>query len=537
MSDDDIIIESFDEFEKKFGARRERENRERGLNALNALNTQPSYPNPLGEDAFWGLAGRMVRTIDPHTEADPAAVLIQFLVAVGNALGRGPHMRVGRSRHGVNLYAVIAGPTGKGRKGMGMDDVRAVCVPAADDWAARITSGLSSGEGLIHAIRDTVTVKGKVEDQGVVDKRLLVVEGEFARTLRVAAREGNILSTTLRDAWDSITLRNMTKTNPATATEPHVSVIGHVTRDDLHKHLSETDMLNGYGNRFLWVAARRSKYLPFGGDLPDEALDSIVDDLRHVLLTQRDEHSISWGSAKDLWASIYPDLSEGKTGLLGAMTARAEAQVLRLAMLYAVLDCSRRIETVHLKAALAVWKYCEDSARWIFGGKSGDVVVDTLIAELRVRPEGMTRNEIYDLFSRHVPRSRIEQALEGIQEQGAAIMEPEKTGGRPAERWFYACAKSAKSPYPCEKKRKSRPASADTRGPVEDKGATFGGGEIDADGENDCWVFDIEDAARIMSQIHPSKRAFIRYSDGTCVATLVNGRATATFRANPRGRQ
>ena len=35
-------------------------------------------------------------------------------------------------------------------------------------------------------------------------------------------------------------------------------------------------------------------------------------------------------AARKLWAQVYPTLSEGKPGLLGAITARAEAQVLRI---------------------------------------------------------------------------------------------------------------------------------------------------------------------------------------------------------------
>src|SRR5438128_2157582 len=46
-------------------------------------------PEPLRAAAFHGLAGEFVRAVDPHTEADPAAMLTQFLAAFGNACGRG----------------------------------------------------------------------------------------------------------------------------------------------------------------------------------------------------------------------------------------------------------------------------------------------------------------------------------------------------------------------------------------------------------------------------------------------------------------
>ena len=42
----------------------------------------------LGERAFHGLAGEFVKVLSPHTEADPAALLVQTLVAFGAAVGR-----------------------------------------------------------------------------------------------------------------------------------------------------------------------------------------------------------------------------------------------------------------------------------------------------------------------------------------------------------------------------------------------------------------------------------------------------------------
>jgi hypothetical protein len=41
--------------------------------------------------------------------------------------------------------------------------------------------------------------------------RLLVLEGEFASTLRVMGRDGNTLSAVIRNAWDSGNLRILSK--------------------------------------------------------------------------------------------------------------------------------------------------------------------------------------------------------------------------------------------------------------------------------------------------------------------------------------
>ncbi|MEW6229964.1 MAG: hypothetical protein AB1700_18055, partial [Bacillota bacterium] len=72
------------------------------------------WPDPPVPEAFYGLAGDIVRTIEPHTEADPVALLVQFLVAFGNAVGRGPHFVAEADRHGLNLFACLVGATAKG---------------------------------------------------------------------------------------------------------------------------------------------------------------------------------------------------------------------------------------------------------------------------------------------------------------------------------------------------------------------------------------------------------------------------------------
>ena len=100
------------------------------------------------------------------------------------------------------------------------------------------------------------------DDPGVEDKRLLVVETEFSSVLKMLLRQGNILGEILRQAWDSGNLRLLTKNNAAKATGAHISLIGHITGDELLRCLSETDQANGFGNRILWPSVRRSKYLP-----------------------------------------------------------------------------------------------------------------------------------------------------------------------------------------------------------------------------------------------------------------------------------
>jgi hypothetical protein len=402
----------------------------------------PPWPAPLAEEAFHGPAGEFVQTIEPHSESDPAALLFQFLVAVGNLAGRGPHFAAEGDLHSLNEYLVVMGKTAKGRKGSSWGRVRQVLAKADPVWAGgRILGGLSSGEGLIYAVRDPQEDdEGAVTDPGVPDKRLLAFEAEFAQVLKQVERQGNTLSPVLRAAWETGTLRTLTKNSPTVATGAHVSVVGHGTIEEVRRYLSTTEIANGFGNRHLWVCARRSKVLPEGGNLEErqlqelsDGLAAVLDEAQHIGKMERD------GAARAIWREVYGELSEGKPGLAGCLLARGEAHVMRLACIYAVLDTSRAVREPHLLAALACWDYVEASVRHVFGDSLGDPVADELLRLLLgAKDTGVTRTEVRDFFGRNRGADKVSRALGLLLEHKLARFErwQEKGTGRPTERWF-----------------------------------------------------------------------------------------------------
>jgi len=403
----------------------------------------PSWPM-LPKEAFYGLPGEIVESIEPHTEADPVALLTNLLGSFGNAIDQGAYFRVGPTLHHLKIFAALVGQTSKARKGTSWDPIKELFYEVDHTWATgRVVSGLSSGEGVIHAVRDPVYGKDKrgeevVLDEGEPDKRLMVLEGEMAGALKVMGREGNTLSVVLREAWDGDRLRTLTKNSPTKATGAHISVLGHITKEELLRHLTETEQANGFANRFVWLVVRRSKELPFGGKWHEMDKASLVERLRSAIEFGKHVGEIKWGeSAKGAWREVYGPLSEGKPGLYGAVVGRAEAQVVRLASLYAVLDESSRIELGHLEAALALWEYAEESARYIFGDATGDPVADQIVEALRAAGKaGLTRTEIRDMFKRHKSADHLNQALALLLRGGRVYRRSENTGGRPTERWF-----------------------------------------------------------------------------------------------------
>lgn len=404
------------------------------------------WPVPIAEYAFHGLAGEVVRTIEPHTEADPVALLVQFLSAFGSCLGRGPHYLVEGDAHHANLFAVLVGDSAKARKGTSWGRIRSLFELLDDPWVARcVHSGLSSGEGVIWAVRDPIIGRDKQGketeiDAGVADKRLLVVESEFANVLRVMGREGNTLSRVIRDGWDKGNLATMTKNSPAIATGAHLSIIGHITGDELRRYLDRTEAANGFANRFLYLCVRRARLLPHGGDLEESALRHLAQRLEVAIGAARQIDRVRMDHAtRAAWERVYQELSEGRPGLVGRVTARGEAQVIRLATLYALIDGTDTMNLHHLKAALALWTYSEDSAHYVFGDSRGDPLADALAQALHdAGADGMTKTAIRDYFRRNADAGRIDAALSVLSASGTVTRSKVQTGGRDAEIWFWA---------------------------------------------------------------------------------------------------
>jgi hypothetical protein len=422
-----------------------------------AETMQPIKPKPnawpiLAPEALYGLAGEIVRSIDPYTEADPSSVLIHLLVAFGNVIGANAYEAVQNDLHPARIFAAVIGESSKGRKGTSWSAPREIFRRIDSKWSEeRVRSGLSTGEGLIYHVRDEqkklVPVRNagritdyeeEIADSGESDKRLLCLESEFSSMLKIMGREGNSLSGVVREAWDSGNLSTLTRNNPLHSTGAHVSIIGHTTKDELIRNFSATEQCNGFGNRFLWLLSKRSKSLPHGATVPEETMSRLVEKMEKAVNFARSAGRITRDTqANELWEQIYEPLSEGHAGFAGAILNRAEAQVLRMSLLYALLDCSRVIRVEHLQAATAIWDYVEGSVRYIFGDKTGNPVADRILGALRASESGLTDDEIGKLFGYHKTHEK-NAALEELHRQNRIARESRETGGRSETIWKVA---------------------------------------------------------------------------------------------------
>jgi hypothetical protein len=417
------------------------------------LPPRPPWP-VLHDDALIGLPGEIVGRIAPHTEADPIALLLGVLISFGSVVGPGPHTTADGARHGLNEFALIVGDSAKARKDTARARIRPLFADIDPEWATtRQGSGLSSGEGFIHAVRDPVYRREKnrdtreyeeVEvDPGVADKRLLVDESEFATVLKVIQREANTLSDNVRKAWDGRTLRSMTRNSPLTATGPHIGIIGNITREELQKLLTETEAANGFLNRYLIACARRARLLPDGGGAPDLGeLGGYLAAVVAVARGQREPYARD-AAATALWHRVYRHLARADEGLYGALTARAEAHLLRLSCLYAALDGSAIVRGHHLRAAVAVWRYCEASVRYLFGDATGDYLADRILAYLRSVPEGASRTDLHRACGNNASASRFDAALGTLVAARRVAHEAQPGEGTKPVQWYRALPQAA----------------------------------------------------------------------------------------------
>jgi hypothetical protein len=378
----------------------------------------------LDDAARHGLAGEILAAIEPHSEADPAALLVTILAAFGAIVGRGPHALADGAEHPARIWPLIVGDTSKSRKGSSWAQVRRVLYVADKSFATeRVLGGFGSGESLVDAAAGD-------------DHRLLIVESEYARVLSVCKREGSTLPGILRWAWDGSRLEARSRGATSVADGAHVVVIGHITRAELLARLAESDALGGSLNRFLVVPARRSKLLPSGGNLDDAV---VADFGRKFVMFATHARKVGrilrTPAAEDYWSELYERLADDDPGgLLGAVVARDSAQLLRLSVTYALLDKSSRIDVPHIQAAQAVWNYSRAGAALIFGERTGDPIADLILTELQAHGnEGLDGRAVHALLGRNVRAERIEQATDTLIGRGLTNKTNKRTTrrGRP----------------------------------------------------------------------------------------------------------
>lgn len=364
------------------------------------------------------------------------AVMVTLLATFGAACHRAPHVRAGNERQPGALFPVLVGPTSSGAKGTAGSVGRSFFGEVDRDFIDnRLQSGFGSGESLIDAIRDP----GDDDDAAPRDTRLVVVETEYARLLKVAGREGSTTSMVMRDAWDSRPLQARSRARTSVASNYHLALIGHVTPEELRARLTDTETYGGWTNRFTFFLSHRTQLLPDGGNVPDELIVEDAIRVRANLITAKGRGELyRTPAASDLWRDIYLQLADDQPdGLFGAMVARAAPYVLRFSLVYALSDGAHHIDVGHLDAGYALWRYARLSAEVIFGDTVGDEVADQLLKAIRkAGTKGLDLTDQSAALGRNVKAARLAAARKRLEDEKRikTVTDPKPTGGRAPHR-------------------------------------------------------------------------------------------------------
>jgi len=136
--------------------------------------------------------------------------------------------------------------------------------------------------------------------------------------------------------------------------------LGHVTAEELRRRLDATEIATAWEIDSCSSGSNGASAFRTAAVFPLDELEATRRPRRDAIDRARKLGVLNRSpEAERRWTEIYYGLDDDVDGVVGLLTARAEAQMLRLSVAYALLDGSATIEVAHLDAA----KLCGSTAR------------------------------------------------------------------------------------------------------------------------------------------------------------------------------
>jgi len=329
------------------------------------------------KDAYYGPLGELARRHQTQIPVNLAAFYAMLLPAIGWLIGRRAMIEVSRDKHYCNLFTVIVGRTGCG-KGTSWNIVQALVEQIDPTCTKRLHRDVASAPGLIGLVRDASTVtKGKkaIEVSGITDKRCFVLFEEMDNLFTAIGRQGSTLEKLWNMAYDGRSLENNARDREK-ATNPHISCVCQITDDSFRDAVGTVSRgrgrSNGFFNRFITVRAIKERSLPRGGKMPD--VGDLIQEIQSALVALGSVDSdspkiIQWHPSTHKEWDAFDAAMDGEHAFLsglGGLAARLKPNVMRIAMLFAVIDRDEFIRPDHLRAAKAFCLHCIDDSRGFF---------------------------------------------------------------------------------------------------------------------------------------------------------------------------
>lgn len=394
---------------------------------------------------LYGLVGDIAHAGSHNTEANIYAVAASALAYLSAALGRRAYIPIGDDYNHARLYFIHVGRSSRGRKGTSKKLIKLIDKALRDTEPALAphihSGGLSTREGLATLIHDGYK-DGKNEIPPIDDKRLLVMESEFANVLQQSKRDGNTLSAALRDAWDGTSIKPAVKNNPVTTTNPHITIMGDVTPSELRDSMHKRELSNGFANRFIFFWAEGDKVVALPPPTPKNVVDALTERVAQVLRYvganhhgENDVIEMDWTpDAKKLYEHHYKgelrDRSAGEH--ITSLLDRRAPVLVRLAMLFTLTDQTKIIEVPHINAAMAWVRYWADSVKFIFQSAADEVgaainseVARRIAVYLDVNGQATRTVLSKSCFGGHIDKTTLDTALDELLTANPPVIEVE----------------------------------------------------------------------------------------------------------------
>jgi len=376
--------------------------------------------------------GQLAQEATRRSEIDPFALLCCLTATIGAAIGPTPYTWLGGRRQHTIVWTVLVGRTGAARKSTTIQRALDLTLHADPDLQHHIVSGVGSGEALVDTLRADDTA-------GRPDIRRIIREHEFARVLVACRREGSTLSAILRAAFDGDPLEARTRTHGTIRVDQHhLTVLGAITPTELHTHLDQQLLRNGFANRVLWV--------PLGSPSPHLELEPLIPDptaspIRPAIETARRTGLVPLDpTARQQLEERYAThtaLLAGNDTPIAAAHARHWTLTIRVALTHALTDQARHITERHLTVADTLVTTCEQTLAVALRADSvGDPVADRILRSLREDGPATARDLNRRVFGGHLGANQLAVAIARLDLAGLirrSHRAGDERGGRPTE--------------------------------------------------------------------------------------------------------
>ncbi|EPB6687166.1 DUF3987 domain-containing protein [Vibrio alginolyticus] len=402
-------------------------------------------PPKLRPEGLKGLIGHIANDLSDGTEASAEFIAAYLKVRLSSCIPRGfAEMPFGAFVTQPRINCLLALPTGEG-KGLAEKQANAVINTAQKllentvsehsdlPFYSRVhAGGLSTGEGIAFELRDdSVNKKGEIE-HGVKDKRLCVVESEFANLLIKCNTRDSILSGTIRKLFDGDPIEPMTKTDRTSCNEPHAHIVGYIPPKELVVRMDSVSISNGFANRFPIYSGIQQLHQPIPKVIDRTVLESHAKELNKIITwCHQEKRTLTMSDCyKNLWIEKYSDLKQigAKDSIEQSLMTRAPHYATMYAMLFAMFDMSTTVTSDHLKSSLAWIDYWHDSVRYIFNPEADAFkaeknnlqalevlnTIRTLITENGGQP--ITRTPLQQALGKNYTSKQVTDLLKLLQE-------------------------------------------------------------------------------------------------------------------------